>query len=441
MLAAVLALGPATGSATPAVLTLDYRVPPRYGLDKNHDGLVDSITSPAEVSPAKWTALVSVRWPSGGPCLGTYRWTIEGKAATFVQQRSAAGLPTCTFASSGFTQLVHPYRVSVTAKRLGATGAGQTAVTIHDLLIVGLGDSTASGEGNPDHGVAFVRWQDRRCHRSAKGFEAQVAAHLEAASAKTSVTFVPLACSGASIPTGMIGPYAGIAPSGGVTLPPQVDATKALIGSRRADAVLLSIGINDVGFGNIARFCFDDGLDAQDSAAIDCWNKPYPTASSPITLQAWVRTRRAALPDRYARLAAALRAVGIPASKTYVTEYPNATRDAQGATCNPLIPYLDSTPFGYSVRGTITSAEAAQAESELLLPVNTALKAAAATYGWHLVSGIASQSTTHGVCATKPWFVDVSESLIDQHDVLGTLHPNQQGQKAIAGLVLAALKL
>jgi len=441
VLAAVLALGPATGSATPAVLTLDYRVPPRYGLDKNHDGLVDSITSPAEVSPAKWTALVSVRWPSGGPCLGTYRWTIEGKAATFVQQRSAAGLPTCTFASSGFTQLVHPYRVSVTAKRLGATGAGQTAVTIHDLLIVGLGDSTASGEGNPDHGVAFVRWQDRRCHRSAKGFEAQVAAHLEAASAKTSVTFVPLACSGASIPTGMIGPYAGIAPSDGVTLPPQVDAMKALIGSRRADAVLLSIGINDVGFGNIARFCFDDGLDAQDSAAIDCWNKPYPTASSPTTLQAWVRTRRAALPDRYARLAAALRAAGIPASKTYVTEYPNATRDAQGATCNPLIPYLDSTPFGYSVRGTITSAEAAQAESELLLPVNTALKAAAATYGWHLVSGIASQSTTHGVCATKPWFVDVSESLIDQHDVLGTLHPNQQGQKAIAGLVLAALKL
>ena len=241
------------------------------------------------------------------------------------------------------------------------------------------------------------------------------------------MTFVPLACSGASIPTGMLGPYAGIAPSGGVMLPPQVDAMKTLIGSRHVDAVLVSIGINDVGFGNIARFCFDDGLDAQDAAAIDCWDKPYPTASSPTTLRAWVRARRATLPDRYARLAAALRAAGIPASKIYVTEYPNATRDQQGAICDPLIPYLDSTPFGYSVRGTITRAEAADAESELLVPVNAALKTAAATYGWHLVSGIASQSTTHGVCSTKPWFVDVSESLIEQHDVLGTLHPNRTG--------------
>ena len=113
VLAAVLALGPTTGSAAPAVLTLDYRVSPRYGLDQNHDGLVDSITSPAEVSPPKWTALVTVRWPGGGPCVGTYRWTIDRKAAAFVQQRNAAGLPTCTFAFSGFTQLDHPYRVGV----------------------------------------------------------------------------------------------------------------------------------------------------------------------------------------------------------------------------------------------------------------------------------------------------------------------------------------
>ena len=208
-LAVVIALVPtgATGARTAVSLTLDYRLPPRYGLDQNRDGLVDSITTPAQVSPPTWTALVTVRWPSGGPCLGTYRWTIDGKAATFVQQRNpATGLPTCTFAYAGFTQLDRPYRVTVTATRLGSTGKGQTTVTIRDLLIVGLGDSTASGEGNPDHGIASVRWQDGRCHRSARGFEAQAAARIEAASQKTSVTFVPLACSGASIPTGMLGP-------------------------------------------------------------------------------------------------------------------------------------------------------------------------------------------------------------------------------------------
>ncbi len=441
-LAVVIALVPtgATGARTAVSLTLDYRLPPRYGLDQNRDGLVDSIATPAQVSPPTWTALVTVRWPSGGPCLGTYRWTIDGKAATFAQQRNpATGLPTCTFAYAGFTQPDRPYRVTVTATRLGSTGKSQTTVTIRDLLIVGLGDSTASGEGNPDHGITSVRWQDRRCHRSARGFEAQAAARIEAASQKTSVTFVPLACSGASIPTGILGPYAGIVPSRGVRLPPQVDEMKRLIGSRRVDAVLVSIGINDLGFGNIARFCFNDGLDAQDASAIDCWGKPYPNASSPTTLEAWVGTRRAALPGRYARLAAAFTAAGVPASKVYVTEYPNATRDEHGATCDPLIPYLDSTPFGFSVRGTITRAEADGAERELLLPVNAALKTAAATYGWPLVSGLASQSTTHGVCSATPWFVDVSQSLIEQHDVLGTLHPNRRGQQAAASLVVSAL--
>ncbi len=430
---AVLVPAGANGTSAPTLLKLDYSIPPRYDPAR-------PITTAAQVSPPTWTALVTVHWPNGGPCVGTYRWTVDGRPATFTQQRSAStGLQTCTFVG-GFARLDRPYRVGVTAIRLGSTGTGRTTVTIRDLLIVGLGDSTASGEGNPDQSVTRVRWQDRRCHRSANGFEAKAAARIEAASQKTSVTFVPLACSGASIPTGMLGPYAGIIPSRGVRLPPQVDMMKALVGLRRVDAVLVSIGINDLGFGNVARFCFDDGLEAKDAAAVDCWTKPYPTASSPTTLEAWVRARSATLRDRYARLSTAFLAAGIPAGKIYVTEYPNATRDERGAVCDPLIPYLDSTPFGFSVRGTITRTEAEEAERELLLPVNAAVKTAAATYGWHLVSGLAAQSTLHGVCSTSSWFVDVAQSLIVQHDVLGTLHPNRLGQQAAANLVVSALR-
>jgi lysophospholipase L1-like esterase len=443
VLAVTVLIGPAgaTGAAAPARLTLDYQVPPRYGLDRNRDGLVDSITTPAQVSPAAWTALVTVRWPNGGLCTGTYRWTIGGKPNVFMQQRNpVTGLPTCTFTFSEFPALDHPYRVNVRATRAGQTATGQVVLAIHDRLVVGLGDSTASGEGNPDHGVALVRWQDRRCHRSAKGFEAQVAGRLESASPKTSVTFVPLACSGASIMTGMLSPYTGISPSGGVRLPPQVDAMKAMIGQRQVDAVVVSIGINDLGFGSVARFCFDDGVDAKTAATVDCWAKPYPTARSSTTLQAFVRARAAALPGRYARLADALQRAGIPPEKVYVTEYPDATRDGAGQPCNPLIPYLDGRPFGFRVRGTITRAEAVEAENELIGPVNAALRTAATTYGWHYVSGIAAQSATHGLCAGQPWFVGVYESLVAQHDVLGTLHPNARGQQAIAGAVLSVLK-
>jgi lysophospholipase L1-like esterase len=442
LVAAVL-LGPAgaTGASAPVRLTLDYRIPPRYGLDQNRDGLVDSITSPAQVSPAAWSALVTLRWPDGGLCTGTYRWTIGGKPAAFVQQRNRfTRLPTCTFAFTRFAAVNRRYRVRVTATRAGVAGRGQVSVTIRDLLVVGLGDSTASGEGNPDSGVGVVRWQDRRCHRSAKGFEARTAARLEAASAKSSVTYVPLACSGASIPTGMLAPYAGIAPSGGVLLPPQVDAMKALVGPRSVDAVVVSIGINDLGFGSVARFCFDDGVDAAVAATVDCWDKPYPTTTSSTTLRDFVRARAAALPGRYAQLADALGRAGVAASKVYLTEYPTESRDEHGQPCNPLVPYLDGRPFGFSVRGTITRTESVEAEQELVTPVNTALKAAAATYGWHYVTGFAAQSLTHGLCAASPWFVGVYDSLVTQHDVLGTLHPNARGQQAAAALVFADLR-
>ena len=175
------------------------------------------------------------------------------------------------------------------------------------------------------------------------------------------MTFVPLACSGASISTGMLGPYAGIAPSGGVRLAPQVDAMKALVGSRRVDAVLVSIGINDLGFGNVARFCFDDGVDATTAAGSRLLDEALPDGRRrPPRSRTSSAARAAALPDRYAQLADALQKAGIPAAKVYVTEYPDPTRDGHGMPCDPLIPYLDSRPFGFDVRGTITRTEAVE---------------------------------------------------------------------------------
>jgi lysophospholipase L1-like esterase len=437
----VLGAGGAPAASAPVRLKLDYKVPPRYGLDQNKDGLVDSITSVDQVDLRTWSALVTVRWPSGGACNGTYAWTVDGRAATFVRGRDSLGRPTCVFSYAGFRTLSRPYRVGVTASRGGTRGRGDTRVTVRDLLVVGLGDSNASGEGNPDSAVSPVRWQDKRCHRSSRGFEALTASRLESASDTSSVTYVPLACSGASIVNGLLGGYPGAEPGGSTQLPGQIAAMKSLIGSRKPDAVVVSIGINDLGFGNIARFCFDDGVDAAAAAGVDCWSKPYPNASSSTTLLSFVRARAAMLTDRYAQLAVAFQQAGIPASKIYVTEYPDATRDSNGATCNPLIGYLDGRPFGYAVRGTITRTEAAQAETEILQPVNKTLQAAATTFGWHLVSGIAAASLTHGLCSGRPWFVGAIESLIGQHDVLGTLHPNSQGQQATANAVLGALKL
>ena len=99
-------------------------------------------------------------------------------------------------------------------------------------------------------------WQNRRCNRSALAGQAQAAIALERSDPHTSVTFVHLACSGAEIVTGVIGPYAGVEPPpGAADLPPQIDQALALIGDREVDAVLLSIGGNDAGFGPIVEAC------------------------------------------------------------------------------------------------------------------------------------------------------------------------------------------
>ena len=139
----------------------------------------------------------------------------------------------------------------------------------------------------------------------------------------------------------------------------------------------------------------------------------------------------AALPERYARLADAFDRAGIAASKIYVTEYPDATRDARGLTCDPLIPYLDSRPFGYTVRGTITRAEAAEAEQELVVAVND--RAEGRGLDLRLAPRLGDRGAVGNARPVRErgrGSSGVYESLITQHDVLGTLHPNGQGQQA-----------
>ena len=90
--------------------------------------------------------------------------------------------------------------MTLTATAVGGEEATVTKqVEVDDLMIVSVGDSIASGEGNPDIESPGSRWQLERCHRSAFGGPAQAARWLEAADARTSVTLLHLACSGGRI--------------------------------------------------------------------------------------------------------------------------------------------------------------------------------------------------------------------------------------------------
>jgi len=116
---------------------------------------------------------------------------------------------------------------------------------VNDVLVVGLGDSFSSGEGNPDvpakmrwgsqsqdpliqdsqaplasdqtwiplrkaDGDYFAaQWIDRACHRSAYSYQLRAALYLAVKDPHRAITFLSYACSGAEINEGLFNPYMG----------------------------------------------------------------------------------------------------------------------------------------------------------------------------------------------------------------------------------------
>ncbi len=130
----------------------------------------------------------------------------------------------------------------------GGKPLARQRVKVRDILIVGLGDSFASGEGNPDVPVAFSRtraasygvppksvalegyparlgawseigddvflangprWWARACHRSLYGHQLRAALQLALEDPHRAVTFAGFACAGAEITDGLFLVYRG----------------------------------------------------------------------------------------------------------------------------------------------------------------------------------------------------------------------------------------
>ncbi len=169
---------------------------------------------------------------------GDCAWQIDGKPA------GAAPTP-C--ASTTTIEVPYPAGAEVTAVADGAVVA-TTRIAVKDRLIVSLGDSFASGEGNPDRAVRFqpgrvvrygasdvrlrgyparvgdwrntsdgaftdgaAQWLHRPCHRSLYSSHARVALHLALSdeAQQTAVTFLSVACTAAEIENGLFNPAMG----------------------------------------------------------------------------------------------------------------------------------------------------------------------------------------------------------------------------------------
>lgn len=127
---------------------------------------------------------------------------------------------------------------------IGGLVIAETVVKVRDLLIVGIGDSFGSGEGNPDVPVRFsrersadydsnrltgyparigewkaigdrifieenARWSDQACHRSLYSYQLRTALQLAIEDPHRAVTYVGEACSGAEVTAGLFLRYKG----------------------------------------------------------------------------------------------------------------------------------------------------------------------------------------------------------------------------------------
>ncbi|WP_035644750.1 hypothetical protein [Bradyrhizobium sp. ORS 285] len=199
-------------------------------------------------------------------------------------------------------------RVDVTSPE--GTRQVSTGIQVRDVLIAGLGDSIASGEGNPDRPIALADegfcfrsylggptaqyyrpsragfkggraceapdtlqnwqkhsavWLNAACHRSLYSYQTRTALALAVRYPHVAVTYLPLACTGATIADGLFGSQRAreclpgrsqTTCAGGVNgqlgeLREALTAAQRRQPDRRLDLVLLSIGANDINFSGL----------------------------------------------------------------------------------------------------------------------------------------------------------------------------------------------
>lgn len=270
-----------------------------------------------------------------------------------------------------------------TAQRLTAP------IAVRDLLIAGLGDSIAAGEGNPDkpvllddEGFCFrrflsgatseyfrpgragfkgnkacdpalstttlagnsaadwsklnSRWMQAACHRSLYGYQLRTALALAIEQPQIAVTFLPLACSGSTIDLGFLNPLRTreCPPTGAcasTTVPQITQLAEAMTIARRQradrklDLVLLTIGANDIWFAGLVG---------------DVITEPgtertlFEKGGMIISVPEAQKILDTDLPADFAKLRAAIKPhIGGNLARVVYVTYGIPTQSAPGATC------------------------------------------------------------------------------------------------------------
>ncbi len=304
-------------------------------------------------------------------------WRIAGVLATTSECGEHVGGPRIA--------LPYPGGAEISVNVVGEQPIIVSAST-RDVLIVGMGDSFASGEGNPNLPVEFgdtaryhnlyplrrinhaggsATWTDQLCHRSLYSQQLRAALQIAVENRQLAVTYLDYSCSGAGVDEGILGPQTYVERTADAQVS-SATASRPLSGGekdsqiyrllreicadkpeyeqglwrcrdnhfrRTIDYVFLSIGGNDIGFSNIVAWAtLRSGVSSSVAEFF----------GATVSAEEFAARMRDILPDAYARLAKALESTlpvnsandGIfDPSRIILTAYPDLVTDENGHLC------------------------------------------------------------------------------------------------------------
>lgn len=304
------------------------------------------------------------------------------------------------------------------------------AVLVKDKLIVGLGDSYAAGEGNPDIPAQFVQgraekdglldfeireaprkdkdtevgWLDRRCHRSMYSYQFKTALHLALANPQEAITYVSYSCSGAT--TDNIIDRKQKPNEGGGKVNTQLETLRKVLedgknGPRKIDYLLLSTGGNDVGFAKFVAYVVTTGLALKIIAR--GINEEELKKSGAKFRETLLSGSKGNYPRLHVALLDTLKGIkikdcepGKPCKRILLTPYPDIFKDERSEPCR-----AERREFDVPFREDKTRAERIKLVRQYVFdPLNEIqLKLFPADLGWTIVKSHFDQYAKHGFCA------------------------------------------
>ena len=415
---------------------VDWKMPPRVVRSTQNlaqGGITRGLPKPGFVTPSSWPVELSLKdgvFPvSSCPKNETYQWKVVAPKGATVVSKPADGCSSSMKVSDLGTYTVTAQRYVKTAKGLKKTAAKPitSKVKVDDLLIVGLGDSNASGEGLPP-------FYFTGCNRGVASYQYQAALSIEQKMhGHTSVTFVSPACSGARTQHLVDTRYDGI--DNNTLLAPQITALETLLGQhaagpdREINALMMSIGINNIGFGPLLEYCvkytYVNGRSCDQTPVTNVPDGTGGVASWDVakkgrTLDQQVLGLIGDLPQRYKEVAVALHGVVAP-SRVYLSQYPTEVYDDNAQLCSAVNSIYPTAVWKWLK----TTGDA----------LNAAVAHGAGSHGWKTLL-VPDQAFEHnGYCAHNSWFVSLSYAFYN-HNKAGAFHATARGAQVTADVAV-----